>query len=513
MATPFYLRSAFLAVLLVAGPGAAAPPDPADLAARIDRRIDAVLKADGVPPAPPADDAEFLRRASLDVIGRIPRPAEVHAFLADPAPDKRRQAIDRLLEDPHFAVHFANLWRAELAPEITARRDAEAFQVGFEAWLRQRIRAGIGYDRLVRELLTVPLSADGEPALRDPDRPNPLAFIAVKEAKPENLAAAVTRTFLGIRLECAQCHNHPFAKWRQEQFWGQAAFFAGVQRQSGSLFGPIREVPGPRELAPAEGRKPVGARFLAATGQAPAASRADLAAWVTAPDNPYFAPARANRLWGHFFGTGLVEPVDDFRDDNPPSDPALLAEVAEAFAAAQFDVRYLIRGLCLTRAYRRTSARTHPGQDGARLPARMAVKALTGEQFFDSLALATGYRPEQDRGAARRQIVARFAQAGPGGEPETSVQQALTLANGRFVAWATDPAACPTLIAVTQTPGMTLPERLEALYLATLSRKPTAAELARLQGFVGGVESGREAERLADVFWMLLNSAEFRLNH
>jgi hypothetical protein len=143
----------------------------------------------------------------------------------------------------------------------------------------------------------------------------------------------------------------------------------------------------------------------------------------------------------------------------------------------------------------------------------MTVKALTGEQFFDSLALATGYRDDQDKGAARRQFLARFALAGSIGEPETSVQQALTLQNGRFVAWATDPEKCPTLVAVTQTPGMTTAQRLEALYLATLSRKPSAQELERLERFVARKDGKKEPECLADVFWMLLNSAEFRLNH
>src|SRR5262249_5528824 len=149
------------------------------------------------------------------------------------------------------------------------------------------------------------------------------------------------------------------------------------------------------------------------------------------------------------------------------------------------DVTHIIRGICRSQAYQRTSARTHPSQDATRLPARMTVKALTGEQFFDSLAVATGYRPEQDKGAARRQFLNRFTLAGPIGEPETSVQQALTQLNGRFVAWATNPEQCPTLIAVTQTPMMSLRERIEALYLATLSRKPGPAEAERLERHVG----------------------------
>jgi hypothetical protein len=513
------LLASALAAMVFLGRAVAGTPDPSELAARIDQRLEARWKANMVQPAPRADDAEFLRRAFLDVTGRIPRPADVHAFRGDSSADKRRRLIDRLLDDPRFAVHLANVWRAELLPEIASNREAALFQAGFENWLRQRFRAGVGYDRLVRELLTTPIATEGqdtEPVLRDPERPNPLAFFAVKEARPENLAAAVSRSFLGIRLECAQCHDHPFAKWKQEQFWSQAAFFASVRKQGNGLFAPLAEATQRRELTPPGGRKPRQAEFL--DGGTPQwsgdrAPRAVLADWITSPDNPYFARAAVNRMWGHFFGIGLVDPVDDFRDDNPPSHPELLDDLARAFVASGYDLSYLIRGICLSQAYQRTSARTHASQDGTRLPARMAVKALTGEQFFDSLALATGYRDDQDRGAARRQFLTRFARVGSVGEPETSVQQALTMLNGRFVARATDPDKCPTLIAVTQTPGMSLAQRIEALYLATLSRQPNAEERERLERFVRKAGPDREAERLADVFWMLLNTAEFRLNH
>jgi hypothetical protein len=514
-----------VALLSVTLPAVAGPPSAADLAARIDQRLEALWRSAQITPAPAANDGEFLRRVSLDIVGRIPRVADVHQFLRDASADKRDRLVDLLLDDPRYAVHFANVWRAELVPEVTAHREAAAFQAGFEAWLQARLRAGVSYDRLVRELLTVPIASgkDGDsdarndtPVLRDPTRPNPLAFFAVKEARPENLAAAVSRTFLGIRLECAQCHNHPFAKWSQEQFWQQAAFFAGIERQGKGIFAPLSEVADRRELTPPERLGPQAAEFLDGTrptwkvGQS---SRVALAEWVTSPKNPYFARAAANRLWAHFFGIGLVEPADDFRDDNPASDAETLEILTQSLVESGFDLKHLIRGICRSRAYQRTSTWTHASQDTTALPARTTVKALTPEQLFDSLALATGYRDEQDKGAARRQFSARFNLVGSRGEPETSVQQALTLLNGRFVTWATDPEANPTLIAVTQTPGMTLPERIEALYLATLSRKPSAAEQERLLRRFEKAERPHEAQQLADVFWVLLNSAEFRLNH
>jgi hypothetical protein len=514
---PTLLAMLLFVPALAARPAAPPVSRPAAVARGIDNRLEARWKADGIRPAPRADDAEFLRRAYLDLTGRIPRPADVHEFLADRSADKRAKLIDRLLEEPRFAVHFANVWRAELLPEAASDPQAAVFQVGFEAWLVKQFRAGTRYDRLVRDLLTVPIVAgkDGEPVLRDPTRPNPIAFFAAKDAKPENLAAAVGRSFLGIRLECAQCHDHPFAAWTQDQFWSQAAFFAGIGKRGG-LFSPLTEAVDRRELTPPGKKKPRPAEFLDGTkpiwkeGVAP---RSALADWVTSPENPYFARATANRVWAHFFGVGLVEPVDDFRADNRPADAGLLDDLADAFVRSGFDLPFLIRAVCLSEAYQRTSARTHASQDGTRLPARMVVKALTGEQLVDSLALATGYRDGQDRGAARRQFLTRFALAGPPGEPETSVQQALTLLNGRFVAWATDPERNPTLIAVTGTPLLTLGERIEALYLATLGRKPTTGESERHQAFVRKGGADRQAERLADVFWVLLNSAEFRLNH
>jgi hypothetical protein len=507
-----------LPVVLAGTSLTAASPDAAALAARIDERIRARLKSEAVQPAPRADDAEFLRRASLDITGRIPPAVDVYEFLADETAGKRAQLVDRLLEQPRFAIHFSNLWRAELLPEATTNQQAAELERGFENWLIQRLRSRTSYDQLVRELLTVPLPASDQPAepvLRDPARPNPLAFLAAKDSKPENIAAAVTRTFLGIRLECAQCHDHPFAKWTQQQFWSQAAFFAGLEKRANGLLAPLTEAVDRREIASPKGGDMIAAAFL--VGSAPKGEqqspRTAYAQWLTSPENPYFARAAVNRLWGQFFGMGIVDPVDDFHDNNPPSDPELLDELAASFVASGFDLRFMIRSICLTEAYQRTSARTHASQDESRLPARMATKALTGEQFFDSFVVATGHRNTGERGNARQQFLTRFALAGPISEPETSVQQALTLLNGRFVAQAADPGQSPTLIAITQTPHMTTAMKIESLYVSALSRVPSPAEAERLLAYVAAASPDRQHERLADIFWMLLNCVEFRVNH
>jgi hypothetical protein len=517
--------AAVVGCLLVSAPGLAASADPQALADCIDRHLAARWQASGIRPAPLADDAEFLRRAYLDLTDRIPAVRDVHDFLADRAADKRQRLIDELLESPRHARHYAAVWRALLVPETSASREARFFQAGFEAWLYQRLRAGVGYDRLVRELLTTPVAVEGrtpQDVFRQPNLPNPLAFFAVKDAGPENLAATTTRLFLGIRIECAQCHNHPFARWSREQFWNQAAFFAGIERQGEGLFAPLTEAVDRRQLTPANQTRTVQALFLDRTQpkwQPGVSPRIALAEWVTSADNPFFARAAVNRLWGHFFGIGLVEPVDDFHDENPPSHPELLDDLAQSFVAAGFDPRYLIRALCRSQAYQRTSAYKDEGSDNPRLFAHMNIKGLSAEQLFDSLALATGYRTHDrgpftdEPGSPRNQFLTLFAPQGPPSEPQTSILQALTLMNGKFLAEATRLQTSATLTAVMGMPGMDTSGRLEALYLATLSRKPTAREYKSLSEYVHKEGPDAQGRRLADVFWMLLNSAEFRLNH
>ena len=506
-------------LLISLGSAFAASPNPQVLAERIDTHLDARIKADKAVPAPPADDAAFLRRAYLDITGRIPSPRDVYDFLADTGANKRAKLIDDLLETPRFAAHSAAVWRAALAPETTAIPEARLFRAGFEEWLRLQFRANTPYDRLVRELLTVPLSTDTDnptPVLRRPDDPNPLAFYAVKDAKPENFAAVTARVFLGIQIECAQCHDHPFAPWTRDQFWNQAAFFAGVERSGDGLFSPISENLTVRTLVPASGKPPVGARFL--DDREPSAKpgeslRTPYAAWVTSKANPFYARSAVNRVWGQFFGRGLVDPVDDFHDNNPPSHPALLDKLAAAFVESGFDLRFLIRAIGRTKAYQRSSARTDPTQENPKLFARMAVKGLSGEQLFDSLVRATGFREGPGRRSPRDQFLTRFAQSGKVAEPETSIPQALTLMNGSFIAAAATLDKSPALIAACELPDLTTAERVEVLYIATLGRKPTEKERNRILTYIDAAGSDRIAERLGDVFWALLNSAEFRFNH
>ncbi len=388
---------------------AAPAPSAADLrelTAQIDRLIEAEWKAQQASPAPRGDDAEFHRRVYLDLTGRIPAASDVYAFLSDKSPDKRSKLVESLLESPRYAEHFVNVWRALLLPPDNSP-EVRSFRLDLEAWLRQQFRDNVGYDRMVRELLTTDVTSDpdgeNEPSVLE--TPRPAAFYRANQLRPENLAATTARLFLGVKLECAQCHNHPFAAWKQQQFWEFAAFFAGLeaQRGPGGRILSVRENPGRHTLLMGGAGKEVAARFLEGSKPqwTPALNtRATLAAWLTAKDNPYFARNAVNRLWSHFFGIGLVQPVDNFGGDNPPSHPELLDELARQFAAHDFDVKFLIRAIAGSKAYQLTSAAPQSSAGDPRLFNRMLVKGLASEQLFDSVALATGYR-EPERGGPR----------------------------------------------------------------------------------------------------------------
>ncbi len=493
------------------------------LAAKIDQLIVAEWAANHATPAPLADDGAFLRRASLDVIGRIPSVSETRRFLRDPASDKREQLIERLLDSPGYVSNLSNVWRDLLLPEAKADFQQRFLSNQMERWLRKQFADNVSYDRMVRELLTVPMPSDrrGIVAALRQGPPSPLAFYSSKQGKPENLAASTSRLFLGIRLECAQCHNHPFQRWTREQFWGQAAFFGGIRSQGqNGIFSPLSEVADRRELSIPGTERIAQARFL--DGKEPrwrykVGARTTLADWMTDPDNPYFARAAVNRLWAHFFGIGIVEPVDDLRDENHPSHPELLDELARQFVHHGFDLRFLIRAITLSKTYQLSS--THPSvtPPDARLFTHMSVKGLSQDQLMESLSLVTGVpslTANQRRnafGVAQAGFQDKFVSQDQRTEYQTSIPQALALMNNRLIGEATHPQRSQFLAAVLNAPFLNMDGRIETLYLAAVSRKPRPEEHEKIRRYV---EKGKDQKSaLGDVFWALLNSSEFFLNH
>ena len=507
-------------------------PPPGEVERAITAAIDEHLArgwADaGVEPASRSSDAEFLRRVSLDLAGKIPTVAEARAFLDDPDPEKRRKLVERILQGPSAANHFVNTWRPLLLPGVGAG-NLRLFSPGFEGWLRGQFSEQIGFDRLVRELLTFPLDNVNvaiQLSLQQGPTPTPLAFYAVREYKPEELASGTARLFLGVRIECAQCHDHPFATWKRDQFWEFAANFGGITRQGGgnaaNVFNArITERKGRAELQIAGTGRIAQARFLDGTFDRSdgGGGRESLAAWITSPDNPYFAKAIVNRAWAQLFGVGIVDPVDDFADSNPPSHPKLLEDLARRFVESGHNVPLLFRAIASSRAYQLTSAGTTEPSDDARLFARMAVKGMSGEQWYDSLVQAIGLPPEpvtrNPRAVAltnpRATFLEKFASRDDRSiDRPTSILQALTLMHGPLVAEATDPKRGATLGAIADAPFLDNRGRVEVLYLAALTRLPRPEELERMVAYI---EAREPTAGLADVFWAILNGAEFALNH
>jgi hypothetical protein len=523
-----------LTVLLLTVPPAAAADDAQALAVKIDRHIARRWDESGTnKPAPLADDAEFARRVYLDLGGRIPTVEEARSFLRDRRSDKRARLVEQLLGGSRYVAHFTNVWRMLLLPEAGNNFQVRLQQASFEAWLKQKVAKNAGYDEIARELITLAIDNGSPNEIFGGNTATPLAFYAAKEFKPENLAASTARVFLGVSVECAQCHNHPFAEWKREQFWGFAAFFAGIKsKRTMDLLLPEKEVKDKRELLIPGTERVAQARFLDGTEpvwKSKSSNRGTLADWMTAPNNPYFARAAVNRLWAYFFGIGLIDPVDEMvGGPHTASHPELLDVLAHEFAAHRFDVKFLLRAITASRAYQLTSAGTHKSQEDRTLFARMPLRGLTAEQLFDSVATATGYRDSGGgddllsnilggKRSARSEFLTRFAnQSERATEAQTSILQALSLMNGKVIAKATSLEDSETLAAIVDAPFVGLEERIETLYLAALSRKPQAKEVQRAVRFINANEGrGTDAknEALADVFWALLNSPEFLVNH
>jgi hypothetical protein len=501
---------------------------PAAVAKQIDREIAARLAAAKVAPAPRADDAEFLRRATLDITGRIPTASEAREFLASAAPDRREQLIERLLSQPHygqnFATEFVNAFR-RISMNTTGRRLNLLNE--YTQKLGRQLHEGRPWDELVRDAVAYsgPYTKETpEPALTY------LNFAMNGEVSVPTLTGNLSQVLLGLQLQCAECHNHPYSDWKQTDFWGLAAFFGNLKIVNTGL-GEVAN----KKVAPSEGAaitipsggarnagKKVTAKFMLA--EEPNLAVEDLrrpafAAWLTSRDNPFFARAYANRMWAHFFGRGFVNPLDDFSDANPPSHPEILELLAGEFAASGFDVRHLIRCICLTDAYQRSSRVASGGESDPAMFARMAIKVMTPEMLYDSLCIALEApqivapnepileKVDSETGpqSARARFV-RFYRGVSSSENRTEytfgVTQALRLMNqtnfadgGRVVARLLKGDPAP-------------PERvIETLFLNSLSRYPDVEEPERYLAFVRRQSSTEIGYNL--VLWTLINSPEF----
>ncbi|AMV25050.1 hypothetical protein VT84_11680 [Gemmata sp. SH-PL17] len=514
--------------------------DPADvLAAMIDRHLAKDWEARGLIPAEQTDDAEFVRRVYLDVVGRAPKASEAREFIESTAPDKRQKLVDHLLRMPGHASHFASVARAQWLPQAATNFQLTQFGIQFETWLRKQYRENTPVDQVVKRIMTVGLTVNAQnPDFRfvqatgnDQDANNIVGFYSANEGKPENVGSAVSRLFLGMKLECAQCHDHPFAPYTRDQFWQFAAFFAEMNPLTGQrpgFIGPLQPQADRNRIGVMGTDRKVTATFFDGTSpqwSLEKSPRQELANWLVSAKNPFFAKNMANRVWAHFFGIGIVDPVDEPGENNPASHPELLKDLGAAFAENGFDNQLLIRAITRTKAYQLSSKMTHPGQADPRRFAKMNLKGLTPSQLFDTLVSATGFREpafmrnQQNFGFVqpnnpRSQFLAQFANTERATETNTTILQALMLMNGRFIGDQTDLARSELLAAIVDMPGWDTNQRVSNLFLTAFARNPTPEELERYASYVdrGGAKNDKK-QALADVFWVLLNSSEFLFNH
>jgi hypothetical protein len=480
---------------------------PRSLSGAIDKHIDARLQSANIAKSPQADDEEFVRRVYLDLHGVVPRAEQAAAFVADRSADKRAQLIDKLLADPRFAAHLADQWDDYLMP---AADDLRSQKQQLKAWLAEAFQ-----EKSWDEIATALVTAEGQ---REKDPQVSYLLKGRETLTPAETTDLVSQYFLGVRLNCAQCHDHPFADWKQSEYWGMAAFFTQFQytdrRQQKS--GVIRDNPGIDLTKLAETDRlrklkfPKGDEW--STDGTP--HRQAFARWLTAEDNPYFARAAVNRVWSQLFGRGLVEPVDDLHDGNPASHPELLDDLSANFVAERFDLRAIYRAVCNTAAYQRTSRPVDGNEQDTLLLSHIRMKLLTPEQLFDSLAVvlpptasSKRYQPAND---PREEFVGFFRTEGDW-DPTTytrGIPQALRMMNSSH--WGSPRLAD----AVREIVGgdASNPAAVDRLYLHVLARRPTADERSIVDRHLNRRAADRD-EGLTELLWSLINGGEFSLNH
>lgn len=491
-----------------------------DLADWIDQQFEKVWRDSKTEPPALVDDATFLKRSYLDLCGTIPTVSQAREFLDYEGEHKRDTLVDRLLNETRrpekhaerTAAHWATLWRRMMVPGNTPEAQ---MAVGLEPWLKEQFVANVPYDEFTRKLVTAKNDAQPTPALNPRlgmRAGGPALFFQAVGGKPETAASSVTRMFLGVRIGCAECHDHPFADWKQKDFWGMAAFFSGVKN------GMVDDSPSAR-IRPENSPQEYVATFLgggeARIGKGKT-SREALADWMVSPDNPQFAATAVNRVWLHLVGHGMTDSVDDL-DKASPEERRILDELAKLFVASGYDLRWLIAGICKSRVYQRGCVALDDSDSVP--PGLRPVKTLTPEQVFNSLEQGLSLPISRADGGARfnglrDQLIARLNEAATNNPEEfrAGIPQALLMMNGRLTAEATDLDQSRTLRGVLDAPFLDTEEKLKTLYLALFSRPPRPDEQKFLLDHIRKqTDVDKQRQAYTEIFWGLLNSPEFVL--
>ncbi len=490
----------------------------------IDPPVAGKLRELGLRPSGPCTDAEFARRSTLDICGLLPEPADVVAFEADPDPGKRARWVDRLIARPEYADLFAMKWSAILRNKRTLGDLSKAGTFAFHGWIRQSLAENKPYDRFVAEIVAARGDSNSVP---------PVIWyrqVDTIEGRVDDTA----QLFLGLRIQCARCHHHPFEQWSQDDYYGFASFFARVESGGGpdARNLTVRNRPQGLAINPITGEarkpKPLGAAELGDLGryQDP---RDELVGWLGRPDNPFFARAVVNRYWKHFLGRGLVEPEDDMRASNPPTNPELLDALADDFVRSGHDLKHLVRTIATSRAYGRSSQPDGPDAVDRRNLARFTPRRLPAEVLLDAIDTVAGSRsrfaglPDPFRavqlpddgfassfldvfGRPRRESACECERSAEANLSQTlhllnsdEIQARLADADGRAARLAADPR----------------PEaaKVEGLYRVALARKPDDDERADCVAFLEGRKAaGRLREGYEDLIWTMINTKEFLFN-
>ncbi|HEV8061240.1 MAG TPA: DUF1549 domain-containing protein [Gemmataceae bacterium] len=499
--------------ICVPRPGSAPSYPVAPIHNKVDGFIWAKLKTMAIVPSDLCDDATFLRRTYLDVIGTLPPPDEVRDFLADKDPNKRQKLIDRVLERPEYAAYWALQWSDILLVNRDKLGDRGAFEL--HRWLHDQFAHNRPYDRWVHELI----SASGTSA-----KNGPVNFFRAAQTT-EDVTKAVSQAFLGIRLECAQCHHHPFEHWGQEDFYGLAGFFNGIERKPNPGEGEMVVQTGFHEMAiPRTSRivptHPPGGAVL--DGKLDTDPRRQLADWMTKPGNPWFARLVVNRLWKHYLGHGLVEPEDDLRSTNPATNEPLLAYLADRLVACNYDLKEVTRLILTSRTYQLSSVTNATNADDDQNYSHYRAKRLSAEVLLDAISMVTECPeafPGRPRGTRAIDLwdnrlpsyfldaFGRSERVSPcecGRSSEPTMAQCLHLMNApeieRKIAGSSGRIA--RLVRKRASEGAIV----EELCLAALGRQPGAKEKQAARKLFDQEPSDQAAQ---DLLWALLNSYEF----
>ena len=501
----------------------------------VDDLVFANLKEIGVPPSPVCDDATYLRRITLDISGRLPTEEESRAFLANTAADKRDQVIDNLLSSPEYADFFANKWTAMLKNRRDDASDITS-NFAFYAWVRDSLLANKPYDQMVRELLAATGTVIANP---------PVAWYKrVKE--PKQQLEDVAQLFLGVRMQCAQCHHHPFERWSQDDYYSLSAFFTQVGRKPSATRGEDlifhkRGVAVATNIKTGASLKP-GALGDAIPAIAPDEDpRLKLADWMSSPQNPFFAKALVNRYWKHFFRRGLIEPEDDIRDSNPPTNPELLVALEKHFIESHFDLKSLVKVIVQSNAYQLSATPNEHNIADVQNYSRYYPRRLQAEVMQDAIDDLTGAKTDFPNLPAGTRAIAlpdnSYNNASPFlrvfGRPEnesvceceriqsSSLAQSLHLMNAADIKGklATGSGRADLLSKSDKPPE----DRIRELYMVAFSREPKAEELKVAVDYLaeplldsaGNPVDAQRAnqEKFQDLIWALINTKEFLFNH